>query len=617
MTMLKKNLKKFEHLSEYLPENLPELPQLDFSAERFLEEPDYSEHRSFFVAIDILSPILVEELMSKVNEDSILIFWYLDATSLQLALESIDFAKLENKGAILCGHPSNQKQLEKTEEILNSLAFYMVNVKPILKQSNNVDFIRSCRELIAYLRDWESEFKLIIGNDLDDTLLGVKNNIINFPDLLKSAMLGDFLTEAKQYYQGKPAVIVATGPSLNKNIDLLAEYQDKALILACDASLEPLRKHSIKSDLVGTVERGLKTYQKFYEGKNLENEVFFGPAIVRPELIAEFPERRILCFKENGAYYEMFNKFTDGASEGVYGASVAHILLHLAHKLECDPIILVGQDFAYAKDGTSHAESSEVSEDIDIQDANLFIEGIDGEMLATSPIWKMFLTVSENMIEKYDIDNVIDATEGGAKIKGTEIMTLKEALGDYPKLEKPEMLNLVQTLIRSSEETAKFKEQSLQELQELLMMFSKLNDDIQIALKDNKKATNRVEKGVKTQNQLDKIYDALDYTVDNVVEVIRKSDELLLYYQYFLRLFYMQISQIETAEFSVDTIKQNLEVQKNFLDKLELYNMKMLRLIVEGMDYLIEKFDIQDYDDSEFKKYRHYSNDDDLIIKAV
>ncbi|MCR2096045.1 6-hydroxymethylpterin diphosphokinase MptE-like protein, partial [Campylobacter upsaliensis] len=61
----------------------------------------------------------------------------------------------------------------------------------------------------------------------------------------------------------KNAIIVSTGPSLMKQLPLLKEYREKALIFCADSAYPILAKHNIKPDFVCMVERSDFTAEFF------------------------------------------------------------------------------------------------------------------------------------------------------------------------------------------------------------------------------------------------------------------------------------------------------------------------------------------------------------------
>ena len=116
------------------------------------------------------------------------------------------------------------------------------------------------------------------------------------------------------------------------------------------------------------------------------------------------------------------------------GGSVATNAFSLLYKIGLKTIILVGQDLALTGN-RSHANGTfeETMPEIDISDCK-WVEGNYEEKVPTRTDFYQFLTWYENTIKEcreYVTDlRVINATEGGAKIEGTEIMTLKDAIAE-------------------------------------------------------------------------------------------------------------------------------------------------------------------------------------------
>ncbi len=119
------------------------------------------------------------------------------------------------------------------------------------------------------------------------------------------------------------------------------------------------------------------------------------------------------------------------------GGSVANNVYSFLEFCKCDPIILVGQDLAYTNK-KSHADGTfrERMQDVNTEEKKYIeIEDIYGNMTYTTPDFKHYLEWFEDHIKGMPEITVIDATEGGAKIHGAQLMTLKEAVAAYCKEE--------------------------------------------------------------------------------------------------------------------------------------------------------------------------------------
>lgn len=102
----------------------------------------------------------------------------------------------------------------------------------------------------------------------------------------------------------------------------------------------------------------------------------------------------------------------------------------IAVYLGCNPIIFIGQDLAYT-DGKYHADSCNDTTESDTVDDMIEVEGIDGNKVFTNSVWHTFLMWMEKFIIHNPNNIYIDATEGGAKIHGTKIMPLRQAITKY------------------------------------------------------------------------------------------------------------------------------------------------------------------------------------------
>ena len=116
------------------------------------------------------------------------------------------------------------------------------------------------------------------------------------------------------------------------------------------------------------------------------------------------------------------------------GGSVATNAFSLLYKVGIETVILVGQDLAFTgnrthADGTFQEKMEEIAPNVSGYD---MVEGNYEKKVPIRTDFHVFLDWYVETIRRYkDYDpqfRVINATEGGAKIKGTELMSLKEAI---------------------------------------------------------------------------------------------------------------------------------------------------------------------------------------------
>ena len=95
----------------------------------------------------------------------------------------------------------------------------------------------------------------------------------------------------------------------------------------------------------------------------------------------------------------------------------------------CNPIVFVGQDLAFT-DNKTHSKAT-YSKDITVSENLREVEDIYGNIVYTPKNLYIYLRWIQNRINKEESITFIDATEGGARIKGTEILTLEKAIDKY------------------------------------------------------------------------------------------------------------------------------------------------------------------------------------------
>ncbi len=247
--------------------------------------------------------------------------------------------------------------------------------------------------------------------------------------------------------KGVPAIIVAAGPSLKKNVDTLREAGDDFLLIASDTAFELLLRRGIVPHMVVTVdptELNLKHFPREQYGE--ETILLFDPE-ARPEIVAKFP-LRMTFLTDKHPFFGWLDRQLGGKGIVPKGNMVSQAGLYTAHFLGCDPLILVGQDLALDPE-TGHTHNPETAycrqarflesdrQHIDIPipagerestRENLFwVEGVNGKPVPTVQNFLVYLRMLEKDIRDYRL-RLIDATEGGAKIEGSQIAALADVL---------------------------------------------------------------------------------------------------------------------------------------------------------------------------------------------
>lgn len=269
-----------------------------------------------------------------------------------------------------------------------------------------------------------------------------RNLISNMPLLLRA----NVLDEVQNRFAQVPAIVVAAGPSLDKNVRELLRLNGSALIICVDTALKTLNKHGIKPHIVVTSDPTQDNAAHFENVQWPDGAVFaFAPDCYYsiPRQYAGVPQK--ICLYDDSARitYRLramlpFRCFMDRPMH------VGESAIRLALMMGCDPIIFAGLDLALPSDySATHAESSaracrilsRSAADIQVELPNgktvthtlISVPGVHGEPVQTFYSFKMYLDQLEDLIESNPI-RWIDATEGGAVKKGSDILSLHKVV---------------------------------------------------------------------------------------------------------------------------------------------------------------------------------------------
>ena len=227
-----------------------------------------------------------------------------------------------------------------------------------------------------------------------------------------------------------PGILVAAGPSLNKNIQELKKAKGKAFIIAVDTAIKPLLKAGIVPDMFAIIDA-----QKPLDLVKIEaaREIPLVSTLNASPEVLDYHTGMKFFYDEGYQFAErIFLKSGKKIGDVSCGGSVANMAFSLLYKIGIDTIIMVGQDLAFT-DNKSHADGTfrDVIEETDTSNFRM-VEGNYEDKVPTRPDFKAFIDWYDMYIEgcKGHRENfrVINATEGGARIKNTEIMTLREAI---------------------------------------------------------------------------------------------------------------------------------------------------------------------------------------------
>lgn len=302
---------------------------------------------------------------------------------------------------------------------------------------------------IRHLMDHtDAEFTLMIqsGERLQENLWR------NLPQMIGQAGVA----QVENVLADVPAYVVAAGPSLNNNLVELSRVGESGVILCVDTSYRLLAQEGIVPHLVVATDPS-ELNERHFHGFSLGTEpiLAFDPEVYYT-IPMRLPWRRLVVNLDKCATTRWFEEHLGPWGYLEKGGSVANTAFSLARHMGCCPIVLVGLDLAYdPRGGATHAEGTALARPLEpmaagassvvmgrhqatekpVVESLLWVPGALGGEVPTSRIMALYIRKFGEEVGRSDC-HVIDATEGGALIHGTEILPLADTVSMFCSTEQ-------------------------------------------------------------------------------------------------------------------------------------------------------------------------------------
>lgn len=295
------------------------------------------------------------------------------------------------------------------------------------------------REFCSKLKNSIIDKRFKVGTKYKLEKLWIQNTVENFPYTVST---GNILNLSEKVFRGKPAILVASGPSLDEEIENLRRIKQEGLayIFTAGSAIFKLLKHGIIPDAVCAIDAG-ETNNEIYKAllEDPQNNVpLIYADMMYSKVVSGYNARLFNVIMEGNsmeAYYLRYKKDNMRVKTVRVGPSVAIVALQILHGLGCDPIILAGQNLALKGDyyyaaGMDFNKNREAREKITEAERlkTIRVEDVNGNMIYTLKDLDVMRRSMEILIKYYSIDNIINTSKGGAKISGTRYMPLSDLM---------------------------------------------------------------------------------------------------------------------------------------------------------------------------------------------
>lgn len=232
-----------------------------------------------------------------------------------------------------------------------------------------------------------------------------------------------YVDSVRPSFEGKDVVIVAAGPSLDKNVELLKNKKSNMVILAVETVFRKLITLGIDMDYMIVTDANSRIYGHM---KGLENQTI--PMLYLATAYRDFAKnyqgkKYLIC--QNG--YDRAEELAQKNGWNLYetGGSVSTTALDVCISLGAKSVAFIGLDLAYT-DNLAHASGTSSRVATGMEDMQQ-VSAVGGGTVPVSKLFMIYNKWIEKRVKKADATMPIyDATEGGAVVPGLKLITLEE-----------------------------------------------------------------------------------------------------------------------------------------------------------------------------------------------
>ncbi len=416
-------------------------------ADRLLEGIDLMEQATVAVS-GFGMGYHIQRLAERMKKAGVIIIYEPDLALVRAVLEEVDHSAWMQKASLIWvtdGEDRGElaRKLEGLETILmQGLALLEL---PARRRALGESFGEFSETLRGHMTGATTTMMTALVRAVDTN----RNFLLN----LDQYAFGEGVSELKGIGEGHPAVVVAAGPSLQRNIHQLAKpgVRDRCVIIAVQTALKPLLEAGVTPHFITALDYH-EISKRFYE--ELDPEAVKGITLVadpkvHPTVVRSWPGPIRCCSSE--FLDRVLGEHAREMGALPAGATVAHLAMYLADFLGCDPIALIGQDLAFP-DGLYYAPGTAIHR-VWGPELNPFrtIAMMEWERIARMRVHLHKVKDGEGKtiysdtqmvtyLQQFERDfaklkergvTIIDATEGGAAKQHTKSLPLEAFLDEH------------------------------------------------------------------------------------------------------------------------------------------------------------------------------------------
>ncbi|EIJ80522.1 hypothetical protein PB1_09182 [Bacillus methanolicus PB1] len=370
----------------------------------------------------------VEQLMVKEPSKKIFVI-DTEISTIQAAMYHVDLTKIlsnENVRIIILNNPT------QIQEFIRSIDSDGLNIKWIIPQSWISTISNSkLKEILEDIKIKEMSI-LRMKNIMEENF---QNNIQLFDSHI-GPLLGQF--------EGKKAALVAAGPSLDDNTDVLRQLKNKYFLFCVGAAYKTLLHQKIEPDAIVISDPHHFVFEQIKDVTSQIPLLFL--ATVNKEVVRHWIGPKIILFQEGYPLSEQYAKEHQIPLIQT-GGSVATTGLDVLLKMGFAEIVFFGQDLAY-KGNQSHSTHSTSNKTVSLYQSTFAVKANNHQRVTTSRSWLVFKKWIEQKIQQTTSVHFKNTSYTGAMIKGAPYVAGEHLANSAKNMENINFLDLISKLIK-------------------------------------------------------------------------------------------------------------------------------------------------------------------------
>lgn len=247
-----------------------------------------------------------------------------------------------------------------------------------------------------------------------------------------------------------PVILIGAGPSLENEVEVLRAAKGKAFLFAADSALSFLLRNNVIPDAYICIE-ATKPMSFFREEEAREIPLF--AKVDSTHQLLDVHRGPKIFGHDMGFPQTVYQEYDVPQSEYRYGSNGMTALFSICDEMGVETVIFVGQDMCFGANKHSHAGARNEGY---VKNKLFLRENNQGEMVQSRADWSELIDWYENAIMDCSMRHVINTSFQGVRIRGTDVMSLKDALEQYGKENDTDFSELVSRANRTFDQARPF-----------------------------------------------------------------------------------------------------------------------------------------------------------------